>query len=85
MGMPVVTTSLGASGFPVQHGEAAFIAETAGQFRSALASLRDSRELRENVGAKARQMILDRLEWDVLADRFLDVVEADERRASSVG
>ena len=74
MGMPVVTTSLGAAGFPVRHGREAFIADTAEEFRSSLALLRESRELRENLGTNARRMIVERFDWDVLADRFLDVV-----------
>ena len=75
MGMPVVTTSLGAAGFPVRHGREAFIADTAEEFRSSLALLRESRELRENLGTNARRMIVERFDWDVLADRFLDVVD----------
>lgn len=79
MGMPVVTTSLGAAGFQVSHGQEAFIAETAKEFRSSLARLRESRELRENMGARARRMIVERFDWDVLAGRFLDVVEPGAR------
>jgi glycosyltransferase involved in cell wall biosynthesis len=75
MGVPVVSTSLGAAGFPVRDGKDAFIAETPGEFRSVLALLRDSQELRENIGAKAREMILARFDWDILAERFLKVVE----------
>ena len=79
MRMPVVTTSLGAAGFPLRHGKEAFIADTAEEFRSSLALLRDSRELRENLGTNARRMIVERFDWDVLADRFLDVVEPGRR------
>lgn len=75
MGMPVLTTALGASGFPVHDGEHALISETPAEFRSALARLRDSPELRARMGSKARQMVLDEFEWEALADRFLEVVE----------
>jgi glycosyltransferase involved in cell wall biosynthesis len=78
MGVPVVTTSRGASGLAVRHGTDAFIAETPDEFRAALTTLRDSRELRQNVGENARRMVTDRFDWDVLADRFLDVVKPDE-------
>ena len=79
MRMPVVTTSLGAAGFPVRHGQEAFIADTAEEFRSSLALLRESRELRENLGTNARRMIVEGFDWDVLADRFLDLVEPGRR------
>jgi len=79
MGVPVVTTARGAAGLDVRNGTDAIIAETPGQFRAAVADLRDSTELRENVGANARRMITERFDWDALASRFLDVVEPQAR------
>ncbi len=75
MGVPVVATTLAAAGFPVRDGKEARIAETADDFRSALAALGESRDLREDLGSNGRRMVLDRFEWDILADRFLEVVE----------
>jgi glycosyltransferase involved in cell wall biosynthesis len=75
----VVTTARGAAGLDVRNGTDAIIAETPGQFRAAVADLRDSTELRENVGANARRMITERFDWDALASRFLDVVEPQAR------
>jgi len=83
MGVPVVTTSRGASGLAVRDGAEAFIAESPEQFRTALAKLRDSCELRENVGENARRMVTQRFDWDTLASQFFDVVEPDDRTRSN--
>jgi len=78
MGVPVVTTSRGASGFAVRHGVDAFLAETPAQFQIALATLCDSRKLRENVGENARRLVTERFDWDALASYFLGVIEPDD-------
>ena len=83
MGVPVVTTSRGASGLAIRDGAEAFIAESPEQFRTALAKLRDSCELRENVGENARRMVTQRFDWDTLASQFFDVVEPDDRTRSN--
>jgi glycosyltransferase involved in cell wall biosynthesis len=83
MGVPVVTTPLGASGFPVRDGLDAFIAETPEQFRKALAALRDSAQLREDMGTRGRRMVVKRFEWERLAGSFLEVVEPPDLRRIS--
>ena len=82
MGVPVVTTSRGAAGCAVRNGTDALIAESPDQFRTALAELCDSRELRENVGENARRMVSERFDWDAIASQFFDVVEPDDRTRS---
>jgi glycosyltransferase involved in cell wall biosynthesis len=75
MGCPVVTTSLGAAGYPARGGVEAFIADTVDQFVAALSKLAVSIDLRRTMGERGRRMILDRFGWDQLAGEYLDIVE----------
>jgi glycosyltransferase involved in cell wall biosynthesis len=76
MGMPVVTTSRGAAGFPIRHGVEALVAETPEEFRAAIRALRESPRLREDMGMQARRMVEDHFGWDALAPLFLELVES---------
>lgn len=75
MGCPVITTSVGALGFPILNGQEAIIADSAADFRSALTRLLSSLELRVQTGMQARQMILDHFTWARLQPAFLGLVE----------
>lgn len=76
MGMAVVTTPLGAQGFPVRHGEELMIAGSPEAFAAAVVELlRDDRR-RAELGSRARELILERYDWSVIGRQFLDVVEA---------
>jgi glycosyltransferase involved in cell wall biosynthesis len=75
MGCPVITTSIGAFGFPVRDRLEAFIADNADDFREALTSLLSSAELRVQTGAQARRMIEDRFTWTRIGEEFNRLVE----------
>ena len=75
MACPVITTTVGALGFPIQDGVHALIANTAEEFEWALRTLIASREYRRSLGERARGMILERFGWDRLAGDLLHVVE----------
>ena len=75
MECPVVTTAVGAAGFPIVSGKQAFIANSAAEFRAALAALVSSRDLRVQAGRQARQMIVDNFSWNNIGRQFLDLVE----------
>ncbi len=72
MASPVITTSVGALGFPISTGNQAFIAETASDFRSALARMLASAELRVSTGTEGRRMILEQFSWEHLRSEFVD-------------
>jgi glycosyltransferase involved in cell wall biosynthesis len=74
MQCPVVTTALGAAGFPIQSGNQAGIAETPPEFRAAIQALVSSVELRAQTGRAARKMIEDDFSWDTIGERFLDLM-----------
>jgi polysaccharide biosynthesis protein PslH len=74
MACPVVTTRVGAMGFPIENGVQAFVAETADEFENALRRLIADPGLRSRTGQNARAMILDRFTWSRIGGEFLDVV-----------
>ena len=75
MGVPVITTPMGAAGFPIVNGEEAMIAETEGEFRAALAALASSVELRSRLKTNARRMIVNNFSWDRIGRQFVGLVE----------
>jgi glycosyltransferase involved in cell wall biosynthesis len=79
MGSAVITTSVGAAGFPVVSGKQAIIARTPREFREAVAALACSPELRSRLGNSARQMIVDNFTWERIGGQFLQVVEDREQ------
>ncbi len=74
MACPVVTTKIGAMGFPIQSGQEAFLAETPAEYERVLRRLISDPELRRRIGRNARQMILKRFTWDRIGGELLDVV-----------
>jgi hypothetical protein len=58
-GVPVVSTTLGAEGLPIQDGETALLADGAGPFAAAVTRLLACNELRRTLG-KAGRLLLDK-------------------------
>ena len=75
MACPVITTRVGALGYPIESGVQAIVADTADEFESALRMLIASPEDRRGLGEKAREMIVRQFSWDYIGGCFLDVVE----------
>jgi glycosyltransferase involved in cell wall biosynthesis len=82
MGAAVITTSLGAAGFPIQDGHQAMIADSPEQFRAAVSTVAASSELRSQLGDQARQMILDQFTWESIGRHFVELVEAANCRGA---
>lgn len=72
MASPVITTSIGALGFPITSGNEALIAETASDFHSAMTRMLASPELRMRIGNVGRGMILEHFSWEHLRREFLE-------------
>ena len=75
MQCPVITSSLGAQGFPVRHGFEALVADNVDDFSSALRLLSGSPELRRVLGANAREMIVRSFNWEYIGTQFLEMAE----------
>ena len=76
MGMAVVTTPLGAQGFRVRHAEELMIAGSPEAFAAATVELLQDSRRRAELGSRARELIRERYDWNVIGRQFLDVVEA---------
>jgi len=74
MACPVITSSLGASGFPIRDGREALIADNAEGFASALRRLLSSEELRRDLGNNARKMIMREFTWERISEDLLKCV-----------
>ena len=75
MSCPVITTGLGAQGFPISNGQQAIIAGTPSEFRASLAGLLSSPALRIRLGEEGRKMIVQHFDWETLGPEFLALVE----------
>jgi glycosyltransferase involved in cell wall biosynthesis len=76
MACPVLTTSIGAMGFPLRDGIEALVADNVEDFTAALRRLIASDDLRRRMGESARQMILRDFCWIRLGEQFLHLVES---------
>jgi polysaccharide biosynthesis protein PslH len=63
-GLPVVSTTLGAEGLPVQDGETALLADGAEAFASAVTRLLTCTELRRKIGSAGRLLLEKEFTWE---------------------
>jgi glycosyltransferase involved in cell wall biosynthesis len=75
MGCPVITTPIGAMGFPVRDGREALIASSPDEFVNALGDLSGSLERRRQIGEHGRRMVSENFDWERIAEDLLGIVE----------
>ncbi len=75
MGMAVVTSPLGAQGFQARGGEHLLIADSAEAFVLNTVQLLQDKDRCADLGARARDLIRERYDWNVIGQQFLDSVE----------
>jgi glycosyltransferase involved in cell wall biosynthesis len=68
MGKAVVSTSIGAEGLAVSHGEHLLIADTPEDFAARTVELLKSSQERVRLGENGRQLVIDRYSWDRMAN-----------------
>ncbi len=61
-GLPVVSTSLGAAGIPVQNGENCFIADTPKEFSDAILWILKDKKLAQQIGENGKKMVRNKYE-----------------------
>jgi sugar transferase (PEP-CTERM/EpsH1 system associated) len=66
MGRPVVSTGLGAEGFPVTHGHELLLADAPAEFSAAVVSLLRSPERRAELTRAGRSFVEQRYDWRVI-------------------
>jgi glycosyltransferase involved in cell wall biosynthesis len=65
LGTPVVSTSKGAEGLDVVHGQDILIADDAGDFARAVLSLLQDRDLRTKLAINGRRLVEERHSWQI--------------------
>jgi glycosyltransferase involved in cell wall biosynthesis len=82
MGKAVVSTSMGAEGLPVSHGENIILADDPADFaRQAVQLLRDPHR-RAQLGRAARRLVEENYGWPAVAVHFEQIMQAVLRHAS---
>ncbi len=87
LGLPVVTTSIGAEGFDLRTGEHAMLAETVDEFVAAIARLYRDDELWRAMSSAARRHIADRFSREAVRpalERLLGMRDCGDHPAASL-
>ena len=68
--IPVVSTTVGAEGLDIRHGEDIFLADTARDFAECCLTLLDDPAARRRLATTAREKVSTCYSWDVVARKF---------------
>lgn len=79
MGKAVVSTTIGAEGLPVRHGENILIADTPDEFAGAVVELLRDSVRRTSLGQAARELVVRGHSWDSVGRHFESVLETFAR------
>jgi len=75
MGKAVVSTTIGAEGLPVTHGEDILIADTPHDFAASVIKLLNASSQREVMGARARKLVEKNFSWPSIGRLFEKTLE----------
>ncbi|MBC8136345.1 MAG: glycosyltransferase [Fibrella sp.] len=75
MGLPVVSTTVGAEGIAVTHGENILIADTPEAFAEAIDRILNDREFAHRLGANSRALVEEKYTWNAVGERLLAVYD----------
>lgn len=73
MGLPVVSTSVGAEGLAVKSGEHLLIADSPAEFAKAVVEVLRDRELADHLGSNGRKLVCDKYSWERVGERLLSL------------
>jgi polysaccharide biosynthesis protein PslH len=71
MGIPIVSTSVGAEGLPVVNGDHLLIADSPETQTAAIVSLLRDREAGRRMAERARDYVAANCSWDAVAEQFV--------------
>ena len=75
----IVSTTVGAEGLPVVHGEELLIADTPDTFAAAVVDLLMNASLARKLGQHAGRVVREKFGWSVAAKRFAEICDATIR------
>jgi glycosyltransferase involved in cell wall biosynthesis len=74
-GVAVVSTTLGAEGLEVRHGENILVADTNTQLLDAITRVVDDAELRRQLSVAGRVLVVGRYDWETLGESLFRIYE----------
>ncbi|NIU02073.1 MAG: glycosyltransferase [Nitrosopumilaceae archaeon] len=80
MGKAIVSTSIGAEGLPVKHGEHIYLADTETRFAEYVIKLLQNTENRQRMGMGARQYVYNNFRWKKVAEAFANICQETVKR-----
>jgi sugar transferase (PEP-CTERM/EpsH1 system associated) len=80
MKKPVVCTAVAAEGIALTHGETAMLADDPETFANATVSLLQDGALRQRLGERGRQLVLDRYDWRAIYERLEEAFQEAVRK-----
>jgi sugar transferase (PEP-CTERM/EpsH1 system associated) len=80
MKKPVVCTAVAAEGIALTHGETALLADDPETFANATVSLLQDAALRQRLGERGRQLVLDRYDWRAIYERLEEAFQEAVRK-----
>jgi polysaccharide biosynthesis protein PslH len=75
-GKAVVSTTIGAEGLPVTHGENILLADDPESFGRCIVELLSDHTRREHIGSEARKLVAERYSWKAVGQTMADALEA---------
>lgn len=75
MGLPVVSTSVGAEGIEAEHGVHVLIADTPDDFARAVVSVLRDPGLADRLGHNGRELVSEVYSWEATSDKLLSVYD----------
>ena len=79
VGIPIVSTSVGAEGLPVVNGDHLLIADSPEAQTAAIVSLLRDREAARRMAERARQYVVANCSWDAVAEQFVASCTRDSK------
>jgi glycosyltransferase involved in cell wall biosynthesis len=75
LGRPVVTTTIGCEGLDVRDGTDVLIGDTPEEFAARTVQLLTDRRLYQAIVAHARDLVVNRYDWDIIARQMLQIYD----------
>ncbi|MFC1831208.1 glycosyltransferase [Thermodesulfobacteriota bacterium] len=79
MGLPIVSTTIGAEGLKYAHGDNILIVDTVDDFAGSVVELLRDQARRTSMGLAARRFVLENFAWPRIAHQFLEIALNSER------
>lgn len=85
LGIPTVSTEVGAEGLPVRDGEHIIIANDAkDDFVEKIIKLLNNKKLQERLNKNGKELVKEKLDWDIVLKGYLEVYKGLENRMGDV-